>query len=165
MHVTNMRESLAEQRWGGTVMGYMSEINASQTEGTANDKDGIGPGGEHRTTLLRGRRGWVQALQYQGRSLGCPPPQFPKMYSCLWKEKLSGRSSGSAMGSSGQPHQWLFSPPRGQDKRIFGKSVLGAGEAISGSRRKGTAVDLSVILFLDGTGKRLFLGRWWVVFL
>lgn len=63
-------------------MGYMSERNVSQAEGTANDKDvpGISSAGQHRTTLLSGRRGWVQALQYQGRSLGCPPPQFPKMY-------------------------------------------------------------------------------------
>lgn len=69
------------------------------------------------------------------------------------------------MGSTGWPHQGFFSLMRGQGKRIFGKSVLGAREAISGSGRKGTVVDLSVILFLDGIVKRLFLGRWWVVFL
>lgn len=44
VHMTNMRESLAEQSWGDTVMG-------SQAEATTNDKDapGISPVGEPRT--------------------------------------------------------------------------------------------------------------------
>lgn len=57
MHMTNMRESLAEQSWGDTVMGSMPERNVSQAEGTASDKvaPGISPVGEHRTTLLSWR--------------------------------------------------------------------------------------------------------------
>lgn len=59
-----------------------------------------------------------------------------------------------AMGSAGWPHQ------QGQDKGILGKPGLGAGAAISGSWRKGTVVDLSVILFLEGSwAKWLFLVR------
>lgn len=40
---------------------------------------------------------------------------------------------------------------RERRKEFLVKSALGVGEAISGSWRKGTAVDLSVILFLDGS--------------
>lgn len=80
--------------------------------------------------------------------------------SCPWRASAEGGSCGSAMGSAGWPHQ------QGQDKGILGKPGLGAGAAISGSWRKGTVVDLSVILFLEGSwAKRLFLVRWWVVFL
>lgn len=84
----------------------------------------------------------MSILQHQGRSSGWPGPQFPK----LSVESICGGSCGSAMGSTGWPHQ------QGQDKGILGKPGLGGGAAISGSWRKGTVVDLSVIVFLEGVG-------------